>query len=195
MLIGTHTYIAKKIINISKDNGLDYLNEKKFIYGNIKPDGFFQNNPSNHKREEATSFVVNKIYKLIYMDISTKELKDKFSEELGVVCHFLSDFYCKPHVERWGDLKGFKRIYKGFEHIIYEYKINVNKKVIDEIEYSDLYNVISVEDFLYKTYSDYFLYELNNKDICYAIWVSSSLVKYIVDSRELILNNRDMFSK
>ena len=189
MLIGTHIYIGKKIIALLKDNGLDYINDKKFIYGNIKPDGFFQNNPKNHKREEATNFVINKIYTLINMNIDKEEDLNSFSEELGVICHFMSDFYCKPHVERWGDYKGVKRAYKGIEHIIYEYKIGCNKCIIDELEYEDLHNVTSVEDFIFNSYNDYELYEFENKDICFAVLISSSIIKYIVDSRELMKNN------
>ena len=38
MLINTHTLIAKSIVNNIDTNKHFFINEKHFIYGNIKPD-------------------------------------------------------------------------------------------------------------------------------------------------------------
>ena len=38
MFVNTHTLIAKSIINNINENKHFFVNEKHFIYGNIKPD-------------------------------------------------------------------------------------------------------------------------------------------------------------
>lgn len=43
--------------------------------------------------------------------------RKKFSEEMGVVCHFLCDYFCLPHYERW-QFKDSMKIHIFYEKVL-----------------------------------------------------------------------------
>lgn len=174
-----------KIIEDENKEFSNIINKKYFLYGNIKPDGIFQSTPSQHKREEALPYILEKIEKLKNCNLRTQEDIDKFSVALGIVCHFLSDFYCMPHVQRWGDYKGLKRILKGIEHIYYEFKISFHKNEIRQVVSSECYNVESPVRFIEESFKRYEEDMNLSKDVYYATVVCNSIVSYIVKNQIL----------
>ena len=120
MLIGTHMLMAKNILKNMNENKKNMLSNFNFIYGNIKPDILSKYKLKKHYAKESYSMVLNKIInlsKLSIMDIDKNIAIIKFSQELGVICHFLCDFFCIAHSETW------REKYKIFTHISYEKKL------------------------------------------------------------------------
>lgn len=84
-----------------------------FIYGSIKPDFFREGVPKAHSMGVNLINVEEGLQKLMNEKLDVKE----FSLTLGVLCHYISDFFCIYHNEKG---KGKKRP----EHIKYEVKLH-----------------------------------------------------------------------
>lgn len=57
-----------------------------------------------HYMDESLEMILVKIRNLSALtenDINKWISISKFSQEVGVICHFLCDFFCIPHSERW----------------------------------------------------------------------------------------------
>lgn len=109
----THRIFGKIIYEYLADNYGIVLNRSGFILGNISPDLTFSFVVYPHEREHASGLVKRRIANLIVKD-SFNVFDDSFlfSQTLGSLCHYISDFFCEAHTERWnGSLK---------EHILCE---------------------------------------------------------------------------
>ncbi|MGV3150941.1 zinc dependent phospholipase C family protein [Sarcina ventriculi] len=151
----THVIIAKKIYNALDPQKKSIIKKKNFIYGNIKPDLVSKYKLRKHYRKESYEVILEKIEKLSKInsldEIQKKKYFCNFSQELGVICHFICDFFCVPHDERWE----FK--HSMFIHIAYEKKLNfIAKKYSFEKNIDiNLNSFDDVKDFLSAIYEDY----------------------------------------
>ena len=97
MILNTHLTISNAIVENLDYNKSFLLSEKNFIYGNIKPDISSKYVLHKHYLKESYDMIMNKIKSLCNMslDVLFKCFSvSKFSQELGVICHFLCDFFC-----------------------------------------------------------------------------------------------------
>lgn len=88
-----------------------------FMYGNVKPDisSYLINIP--HFKSQAADFVASEIEELMKYKIDRYgKCSKEFSERLGVVTHYLSDFFCYAHSKH----------FKGslLKHYIYEARLS-----------------------------------------------------------------------
>ena len=117
MFINTHLLIGNSIINNIDNKNSFFINEKSFLYGNIKPDLPSKYYLIKHYLDESLDMIIHKINYLCTLSLESLS-KDftinSFNQELGVICHFLCDFFCVPHSYRWE----FKHSMK--EHLQYE---------------------------------------------------------------------------
>lgn len=181
ILTNTHIFIGKKIFEILKKSKTPFeLNKILFIYGNIEPDIPLKGTPVAHKREEALNFILEKIDELKSMNLYTEKNINDFSLNIGIVCHYLSDFYCMPHVRRWGDYKGLKRILKGVEHVFYEFKISFHKDEIEKVVKQKPHIIDDVENFILNSFKEYENDSNFKKDIFYAIFICNSIVHHVL---------------
>ncbi len=69
-----------------------------YIYGTIKPDFSTYVFTVPHFMNKASGFVQGQIKELMDKPLSgTVKLDREFSERLGIITHYLSDFFCRPH--------------------------------------------------------------------------------------------------
>ena len=138
----THKIIAKSIhANVYNIYGIN-LDKDKLLWGSVAPDILPQFKLHRHYKKESLNYVVNEIVKVIFISryiefnrkidpITIKIL----SKKVGIISHYLSDFVCLPHADRWTFTSNM------FKHINYESKLN---------DYSYNYdfkkNVITVDD-------------------------------------------------
>lgn len=138
----THKLIASNIYENTYEIYGIKLNIEKLLWGSVAPDILPQLKFHRHYQKESLNYVVNEIVKLIfisrYFDLRSKDdpITMKYiSKKIGIISHYLSDYVCLPHVERWTFTNSM------FKHISYESKLN---------EYSKSFkfnkNVILVED-------------------------------------------------
>ncbi|MBZ2173985.1 zinc dependent phospholipase C family protein [Schnuerera sp. xch1] len=138
----THKIIANNIYQNIYDIYNIELDKNKLLWGSVSPDILPQYRIHRHYKEKSLNYVVNEIVKLIFISrfvefnsridpLSKKILSNK----IGVISHYLSDFVCLPHAERW---TFGKHIVK---HVNYESKLN------DYSIYHDFKkNIITVDD-------------------------------------------------
>lgn len=108
----THVMFSKMLYRqLSKRMELD---QQAFFYGNIKPDlsPKFLRDP--HLLENYLFIVSNRSNQLI----GTNPGQKNFSAELGVICHYICDFFCYYHLDR--------RLYHSFfNHFLYELRLHL----------------------------------------------------------------------
>lgn len=102
------------------------LDKKSFVYGNIKPDLSLRCYTMPHIQENYLKVVLR----------MAEELEDEiqsfetFSEKLGIICHYLSDFFCYYHSDH-------NRFKKHFMHFLYEVCLQVKFRIIrNQIDFS-----------------------------------------------------------
>ncbi|MTI71651.1 MAG: zinc dependent phospholipase C family protein [Firmicutes bacterium] len=162
MLASTHYIIADSVYdNIKKITGYN-LNKRLFKWGNIKPDVDFKLLSKSHYKDESFDFVIENIYKILNteFDFNNKYYKNKLSVDLGIISHFLTDFFCIPHSQGWHFNTEMKK------HIKYEIKLhkkakryNYNAKIIAPnigvINKSNIKKLIEELHFDYRKIEDY----------------------------------------
>ncbi len=113
MVTFTHIEIAATVLKTVERELSVRLDRAGFIYGSIKPDISPALVKILHFKEFSYEFVKQEITELMQyrFDESTKCTR-KFSERLGVVIHYLADYFCYAHSTH----------FKGnmFSHLTYE---------------------------------------------------------------------------
>lgn len=179
MFINTHLLIANSIINNINNKNSFFINEKSFLYGNIKPDLPSKYYLQKHYLDESLDMIISKVKYLCSLSLDSLHKNfsvNSFNQELGVICHFLCDFFCVPHSYRWE----FKHSMK--KHISYETELdslaketNLNKFVGDNIKYN------SFSEFFYSLYNEYQLILDHKNDLLFSVYVCNSIINYILD--------------
>lgn len=173
MVTTTHLLISNIIYNYCLKKLNIRLNRLNFAYGNVKPD-FGQDKP-NHRR------YLNVIREYSEQLIESKMTDKNYSIILGKTCHFVCDYFCLYHTEKYRNKSLFK-------HLTYEIildftlvwllisrklKIVINKD-ISENDPVLIINKLN-ENYNKDTRSI-------TKDITYAISASVMVVELIVSS-------------
>lgn len=94
----THLGIAGIIERAVEDELSVKLDAFAFRYGSVEPDISPALIKIPHYKQDAEDFVRQQIRNLIYLKKSTFPICTRqFSERLGVITHYLSDFFCYVH--------------------------------------------------------------------------------------------------
>ena len=173
MLMNSHFLIAKSLLN-----NID--NNKLFIYGNLKPDAVPQYVFKKHYLNESFDTIAQKINYLCSLTIDSVSRYfsvSKFSQELGVICHFLCDFFCVPHSERWE----FKHSMK--KHMSYEKELSIVAKNSNlSIYKGDVITNNSFKDFFDSLYTEYKSKLDYENDLFFSSYACNSVINYILDN-------------
>ncbi|GAA0078177.1 zinc dependent phospholipase C family protein [Clostridium sp. CTA-5] len=182
MMINTHKIIGQNILTYANSKSVYLINDYRFIWGNIKPDCASKYKLMKHYFDESIDVMVDKIIKLASLslgDIYYKISIGKFSEEIGVVCHFLCDYFCAPHYYRWE----FKNTIQVKNHMVYEKDLG---KIAKEFKPTGIITsnvtVDNVKEFIldlqeqYKGSLDY------KNDLTYSYYVCDSIVNMILNN-------------
>ncbi len=77
------------------------LNKQSIIYGSIKPDITPSLARLDHFKPQTFNLIMNEIHKLSHYPLSINNESIKyFSTQIGIVTHFIADFFCVPHNDR-----------------------------------------------------------------------------------------------
>lgn len=186
-MINTHKVVGENIIKNVNTKSIYLINNKRFIWGCVKPDCVPKYKFMKHYFNESIDMVVKKIEYLsgltlenIYHNMTI----GKFSEELGVICHFLCDFFSAPHYYRWE----FKSTSAVKQHMLYENRL---AKVAKKFKYKGIIkNDINVNDIksfiiqLQKQYDGIVDYE---NDLIFSYYVCNNVVNMILNN--ILLND------
>jgi hypothetical protein len=114
MIIHTHSAIGNFLYSYIIENTNLSISKKHFILGNVKPDinKTLKNLP--HRSKDIIEVMECLTHELINREHSI----NKFSEKLGILCHFLCDTFCKYHFD---EILWNKNI---VEHLKYEISLH-----------------------------------------------------------------------
>lgn len=191
MLINTHFIISKSVLDNLESNKSFFLSEKNFIYGNIKPDISSKYVLNKHYLEESLSMVIEKIKYLCQLTLDSLKKYfsiSKLSQELGVICHFLCDFFTTPHSERWEFTHSMNK------HVTYEKELASYAKEMD-FSNCDLNHKIdyTVEEFFHSLYKKYKNCKTSyENDLKYSSYICNMIVNYVLDS--ILINTANSYT-
>lgn len=127
MLPQSHVIIGSYIFNHIKMKLNVDLSLRFLQIGSMKPDFWPSLKLKKHYKNESFDFVLDEIMKLSDVGLYDNVLSiNKFSSQLGVINHFISDFFCLAHHDR----DYFKT--RLTEHLFYELLLHKNFKEFNE---------------------------------------------------------------
>lgn len=191
-MINTHKVVGENIIKYANSKSIYLINNSRFIWGNIKPDCVPKYTFMKHYFDESIDMVIGKITYLSSLtleDVYYKMTIGKFSEELGVICHFLCDYFCAPHYYRWE----FKSTSAVKHHMMYEKKL---AKIAKQFKPTGIINTNikseDIKDFILQLQKQYDGIVNYNKDLTFSYYVCDSIVNMILNN--IFINNRKVYS-
>ncbi|MDO5517589.1 MAG: zinc dependent phospholipase C family protein [Clostridium sp.] len=180
-MINTHRIMGENIIKYANSKSIYLISKKNFIWGNVKPDCTPKYKRMKHYYNESIDMIIEKIQHLSSLkleDVYYKMTIGKFSEELGVICHFLCDFFCAPHYYRWE----FKTTKAVKHHMLYEQKLaKITKEFKPKPVIDTSITPETIRDFivhLQKQYDGSLDYEI---DLTFAYYVCDSVINMILN--------------
>lgn len=152
MIIPTHRIIGQNIYKSMLLNTGIQLNERALIIGSVLPDIMPKYIKQKHFFSVSYDYILEMIEKL-YNDSQNMSLKE-FSTRLGVITHYISDFFCTPHNDRAYYHNHLKE-HMQFEsklHFLFKNQKEVKKISIPKISGIDYKNIKAIIDQLHFDY-------------------------------------------
>ncbi len=122
MFTQTHRLIGETIGTIIRREYPDILDEKAFQYGCMIPDYYLRFVSIPHYKNKSFQFVTGMIQKARCLPQTIKE-KQCFSTELGIITHYISDYFCQAH--------NYSKYDNCMNHLIYEGKLAAEFKRVN----------------------------------------------------------------
>jgi hypothetical protein len=79
----------------------DLIKRRSFLFGNIKPDIRNRLHPWPHSYERSANRFLDELHTICVRISEGNMSKKQFSSHLGVLCHYIADFFTFPHSERY----------------------------------------------------------------------------------------------
>ncbi len=117
MLVFTHLLLSRIIGAQVRKLGCT-LHARRFAYGNVKPDLSPMIRTQKHNIGESYDFVRDAIVDLAQSPFDGQ--RGAYSYRLGIVCHYVTDFFTFPHN------RGFRGTFK--QHMNYE--MHIHERVV-----------------------------------------------------------------
>lgn len=114
MIIWTHRLMAEFVFETVSSSRQGVLDRKAFIHGNMLPDLNSRYRQFRHYTHDCWS----------YLELLTEEMDNLIcstvcgSEKMGVICHFIADFFCKVHNQPYLEELSL------LDHVVYEYQLH-----------------------------------------------------------------------
>jgi len=207
ILAETHKIIANIIYDeVEYQYGIK-LDSDKLTWWSIAPDYLPKYKFIRHYKDESINYIVNEILKTIiltkYVDISIVPQEigiASLSKKIGIISHYLTDYVCYPHAQRWTFSDSMVK------HVKYENNLNEFAKTYDfanpqtkiNIPDIDLYslNLFNTKKTI-KKYIDEIVDEYSHSasfinDLDFATFINKKITFFIIDSlRESVLEGQD----
>lgn len=191
----THKIIASNLYdNIFEIYDLK-LDKEKLLWGSIAPDILPQYRLVRHYKDESISFISKEIMKIIFASRLYHPNKHLdpiaikiFSKKIGIISHYLSDYVCLPHANRWTFIGSMKK------HIRYESSLDeyvkthdFDKNVVDTNDLDIRDCQITELKSLIKNYVENVVEEYSQKtsfknDLDYSLSLNLKISSFVLDS-------------
>lgn len=190
----THKLISANICDDIDDIYNIKLDKSALSWGSVAPDILPQYKFHRHYQKESINYIANEISKLIFVNrhIDFKNVDPItmkfFSKNLGIISHYLSDFVCLPHAERWTFSTSMVK------HIKYEYELDKYapehnfKKNIISVENIDIYKDETVrlrtivKEYIEEVVEEYSKNNSFSNDLDFALSLNVQLSYFVIDT-------------
>lgn len=180
----THLLIADIVNRMIGDKLQGTLNRGALRFGSIKPDM----TPRLLKIKHLKHRSLNEVSKMIE-DIKSKNLPSegkklkKYSIELGIIMHYMTDFFCYAHIH--------PKYVNKLEHIKYEWlvafeyaRVNVDEvlvKAMKNFKHLRLIEEFSIADYIDKRHNEYLSKSNSVKnDVSFSLEMCMTIALFIV---------------
>lgn len=193
----THKIIASNIHdNIYEIYDLK-LDKDKLLWGSIAPDILPQYRLIRHYKDESITFIVKEIMKIIlgssflnsnkYLDPIAIKI---FSKKIGIISHYLSDYVCLPHANRWtfiGSMRKHLKYESSLEDYAKKHDFKKNVITVNDLDIRD-YRVIHLRDAI-KDYIESIIEEYSQdisfkNDLDFSLSLNLKITYFILDTIE-----------
>lgn len=182
--------IAKHINKVIQKNFNITINFNGLRYGSIKPDIDPRMISIPHYKNDSFDIIIEMIASLQKYNLPVYDKKLKiFSVKLGVINHYLTDFFCFPH----NDAKACRFV----PHLLYEnrlaqefYKFDLNEICNDTISSIKKFPNMNIKQYIELRHIEYMNSKPSiNKDVFYSVEICIAVSYMIVYN---CLNNISM---
>ncbi len=195
----THKIIASNIYdNVYEKYDLK-LDKNRLLWWSIAPDILPQYKFVRHYKDESIDYIVKEIIKVIYVSryIEFNRVLDPIaikilSKKIGLISHYISDYFCLPHAKRWtfnvskdvmikhikyeSDLEEFSKTHTFNNNIVDFEDININNDV------ENLYD--SIKGFIENGLDLYLQNEGFANDLDFANLMNIKIANFILETIE-----------
>lgn len=191
----SHKIIASKIYdNVFDIYGLK-LDKEKLLWGSVCPDMLPQYKFIRHYKDESLNYIAKEIMKVIFISryLEFNKILDPLaikilSKKIGIISHYLSDYVCLPHANRWTFMDSM------IKHIKYESQLNdfaINhdfKKNVINIDDLDIYDISTtklrntIKEYIDKVVEEYSLKIGFKNDLNFALSLNLKISYFILDT-------------
>lgn len=190
----THKLISNYLYNHIKDNYDIELNYEKLTWGSIAPDILPKYKLYRHYYDNSIDYIILKIAKVIFLNRFLDLKKPNylalkmFSRDIGIISHYLSDFTCLAHADRWELPKSLVK------HIRYEKELNEYSKThvfksLDlnlpqiEIDNGDIFKQIpKIKLFIERVVYEYLQGQSFERDLDFALYLNKAVFEFIIEA-------------
>lgn len=184
MLSSTHKLIGSSVAYNIKENFNICVYENQFLYGCIKPDYSIPLFFIPHYKEKSFDYIMQMVRNLTLLNFYQEKDLKLFYTNLGVINHFLCDYFCYAHNNKNLDpmllhLKYEKQLHAVFQEITIDKIITSSIENLKYLEISSLFQLQNFIDAKHQIYisTPHFI----EKDIYYAIEVSTTTTHFIIN--------------
>ena len=191
----THKIIAANIHdNVDRVYGIK-LDKKRLLWGSVSPDYLPKYRFIRHYYDESINYITKEIINIIFISryLELNKALDPIamkllSKKIGIISHYLSDYVCSPHANRWTFSDSMVK------HIKYESKLNdfaethsFKKNIIsvDDIDIFDdkISNMrLIIKNYIEEVIKEYSLKTSFKNDLDFALSLNLKITYFILDT-------------
>ena len=155
------------------DNGYSNINTDSFVYGNMLPDLNLKYRMTMHSKKEDWDKVLKIIDELAY---SKEKINEDISIKLGMLSHYLCDFFTFPHNEVFGKNIIHHELYEQAQRILWWGKLS---KIWEECTEEIKVELKSTKDMIVYIEDMYNIYIRNLGDKKRDLFFSNILIRVV----------------
>ncbi len=127
----SHILIGRLLSDYVRDEFGIRLNRGRFIFGNISPDFGISMVTRPHYIKSSFGYIKKQIVSLAANPAESEQYGKKYSELLGTICHYCSDFFCHVHsINSHENLAGHIR-YEKLLHRYFVHNLDAIRSAMD----------------------------------------------------------------
>lgn len=202
----SHKIIATNIYdNIYDIYGIK-LNKEKLLWGSVAPDILPKYKFIRHYQDESINYIATEIIKVIFISryLELNKMLDPItinllSKKIGIISHYISDYVCLPHANRWTFADSMIKHVKYESHLNeYAPKHTFKKNVItvDELDiYDNNFSTLRgrIKDYIKEVVEEYSIKTSFKNDLDFALSLNLKIAYFILDTVQLY--SEDIFKK